>query len=372
MPYTVRFHDVDYGNGGSVRTGVLGSFVTKKIANNAARDHFGSWSDEFPEYDPCDIGDPYHEEYVDGMIDIDAITPEGLAMRAWVERSASTIKKRKPEGSFTHEYMMKSEDTDYRNPRGPGQYDVRSNMQGPFELEEDALNAARNHLRSKNTPEVQVRDYTEEKTQDGMIMIRGVAGEVNVKAWVEVREVRVKHSKPSSSVLPEDTTACPFCGRAAQMFPTGQAGLSRHVRLCPQKVNGRLEVMPNIAPTTVVVPTHDQSLPQQPQQLPPQLQQPQQLTQQLTHQLPHQLAPQALAQQFHQHIPQLQHLAPPLHQLPHQLPPHHLSPQPVHAVPSPTADQSLLASNYLMTAAASLAAPPGMLDQHPYTQHHDI
>eukprot|EP00656_Telonema_subtile_P016273 TRINITY_DN18586_c0_g1_i2.p1 TRINITY_DN18586_c0_g1~~TRINITY_DN18586_c0_g1_i2.p1 ORF type:complete len:368 (+),score=56.43 TRINITY_DN18586_c0_g1_i2:89-1192(+) len=367
MPYTVRFHDVDYGNGGSVRTGVLGSFVTKKIANNAARDHFAGWSDEFPEYDPCDIGDPYHEEYVDGMIDIDAITPEGLAMRAWVERSASTIKKRKPEGSFTHEYIMKSEDTDYRNPRGPGQYDVRSNMQGPFELEEDAINAARNHLRSKNTAEIQVRDYTEEKTPDGMIMICGVAGEVNVRAWIEVREVRVKHSKPAS-LLPEDCTACPFCGRSAQMFPTGLAGLSRHVRLCPQKVNGRLEVLgnPGMPPATVVVPTHEQPhLPQQPQ-----------LTQQLQPQGLHALPPQALPQQYHhhQHIPQMQHLPP---QLTHTLP-HHLTqtlPQqpPVHHVPSPGADQSLLASNYLMSAAASMAAPPGsILDQHPYTHHHDI
>jgi len=354
MPYTVRFHDVDYGNGGSVRTGVLGSFVTKKIANNAARDHFAGWSDEFAEYEVCDIGDPYHEEYVDGMIDIDAFTPEGLAMRSWVERSASNIKKRKPEGSFSPvEFILKSEDTDYRNPRGAGQYDVRSNMQGPYETEEEAIMAARNHLRTMNTAQVQVRDYTEDKTQDGMIMIMEVAGEVNVKAWVEMRQVKLKHSKPAS-LLPQDATACPFCGRSAALFPTGQAGLSRHVRLCPQKANGRIESMDNaLAP--IVVPSHE---PQLPQHMPAQLSQ-------ITQQIPQQQLP---TQQLPHPMPQLHHLPSHIHQTPFS---QQMAPVMHHLPQSTSVDQSLLASNYLMSAAASLAAPATMMSDHhnPYTSH---
>lgn len=342
MPYTVRFNDVDYGNGGSVRTGVLGSYVTKKIANNAARDHFASWSNDFAEYEPCDVGDPYHEEYVDGMIDIDAITPEGLAMRAWVERSASSIKRRKPEGNFTHEYIMKTEDTDYQHPRTAGQdidyqhprtghCDVISNMQGPFETEEEAINACRNHLRSRNTPEITVREYAEEKTTDGMVIISGVAGNVHMKAWVEAREVRVKHAKPAS-VLSEDATQCPFCGRSAAMFPTGQAGLSRHVRLCPQKINGPNPALAAIAPASVVVPTHEQSSVQQLQQ---------QIPHSIPQQLPQQHLPHTIPQQMPQHLPQ--QLAQP------QVP--------------PGGDQSL--TNYLMTAATALAAPSPSFGQPP-------
>jgi len=242
MPYAVRFHDVDYGNGGAVRTGVLGCYVTKKIANNAARDHFAGWQDDFCEYMDCEIGEVFHEEYVDGMIDINAITPEGLTTRAWVERSTNTMKKRKPEGMLSHEYLVKSEDVDYRNPHGPGQYDVVSNMQGPYDTLEEANDTARAHFRKHCHAEiagagsevVPVRDYVEDKTPEGMLLICGVVGETNMRAWVEARPARAKISRPSS-VLPIDATSCPFCGRAADQFPTGMAGLSRHVRLCPQK-----------------------------------------------------------------------------------------------------------------------------------------
>lgn len=328
MPYAVRFHDVDHGNSGVVKAGVLGQFVTKKIANNAARDHFAEWQDDFCDYMDCDIGEVFHEEYIDGMIDINALTPEGLTMRAWVERSTNSMKKRKVDGAMSHEYLVRSEDVDYRNPHGPGQYNVQANTEGPFDTLDDANEAARAHFRnhhctSETGEVVAVRDYVEDKTPEGMLSIAGVVADTNMRAWVEARPARVKAARPTS-VLSSGATECPFCQRTADSFPTGLNGLSRHVRLCPSKGTR--------------VGIHHQQIQQQQHPHP-------HLHQQHQHQHQH----------HHQHTDHV-HM-PVMHPGEPEVPP----PQDLSAVPphdEATHDFPPPLTNYLMNAAATLEASP--------------